>query len=190
AATRATLDLLPTKSKKQYELAYKRFVEWCDRNNVAGKCSENVMLAYFEQNSKIQEKVFDALGTFFNDNSGVNNGIMTFIETHQFQLLLRAAGYKISASTTQKGIRMIISFAEKKHDSISRKILKKERGDIKEKLTSKKQAAQERDMWLYRIYLPMMPSIINVAIATTYPKIISEHLKTKNQNQRMEFCRL
>lgn len=53
AATRATLDLLPTKSKKQYELAYKRFVEWCDRNNVAGKYSENVMLAYFEQNSKI-----------------------------------------------------------------------------------------------------------------------------------------
>ncbi|KAJ8984394.1 hypothetical protein NQ317_003977 [Molorchus minor] len=53
AVTRATLDLLPTKSKKQYELAYKRFVEWCDRNNVAGKYSENVMLAYFDQNSKI-----------------------------------------------------------------------------------------------------------------------------------------
>ncbi|KAJ8974140.1 hypothetical protein NQ317_007315, partial [Molorchus minor] len=53
AATRAALDLLPTKSKKQYELAYKRFVEWCDRNNVAGKYSENVMLTYFEQNSKI-----------------------------------------------------------------------------------------------------------------------------------------
>ncbi|KAJ8985549.1 hypothetical protein NQ317_019933 [Molorchus minor] len=33
--------------------AYKRFVEWCDRNSVAGKYSENVMLAYFEQNSKI-----------------------------------------------------------------------------------------------------------------------------------------
>ncbi|KAJ8985523.1 hypothetical protein NQ317_019906, partial [Molorchus minor] len=32
---------------------YKRFVEWCDRNNVASKYSENVILAYFEQNSKI-----------------------------------------------------------------------------------------------------------------------------------------
>ncbi|KAJ8975479.1 hypothetical protein NQ317_006747 [Molorchus minor] len=53
AATRATLDLVPTKSKKQYELAYKRFVEWCDRNNVADKYRENVMLAFFEQNSKI-----------------------------------------------------------------------------------------------------------------------------------------
>ncbi|KAJ8981251.1 hypothetical protein NQ317_014561 [Molorchus minor] len=53
AATKATSDLLPTKSKKQYELSYKRFVERCDRNNVAGKYSENVMLAYFEQNSKI-----------------------------------------------------------------------------------------------------------------------------------------
>ncbi|KAJ8976377.1 hypothetical protein NQ317_003231, partial [Molorchus minor] len=41
------------KIQKQYELAYKRFVEWCDRNNVAGKYSENVMLAYFEQNFKI-----------------------------------------------------------------------------------------------------------------------------------------
>ncbi|KAJ8974798.1 hypothetical protein NQ317_007638 [Molorchus minor] len=44
AATRATLDLLPTKSKKQYELAYKRFVGWCDWNNVAGKYSENEFL--------------------------------------------------------------------------------------------------------------------------------------------------
>ncbi|KAJ8985530.1 hypothetical protein NQ317_019913 [Molorchus minor] len=46
ATTRATLDLLPTnptKSKKQYELAYKRFVEWCDRNSVAGKYSENAL---------------------------------------------------------------------------------------------------------------------------------------------------
>ncbi|KAJ8963896.1 hypothetical protein NQ317_007196 [Molorchus minor] len=53
AATRAILDLLPTKSKKQYELAYKRFAEWCDRNNVSDKYSENVILDYFEQNSKI-----------------------------------------------------------------------------------------------------------------------------------------
>ncbi|KAJ8973790.1 hypothetical protein NQ317_002791 [Molorchus minor] len=43
AATRATLDLMPTTSKKQYELAYKRFVKY----------SENVILTYFEQNSKI-----------------------------------------------------------------------------------------------------------------------------------------
>ncbi|KAJ8979478.1 hypothetical protein NQ317_000354, partial [Molorchus minor] len=46
AATRATLDLLPTKSKKQYELAYKRFVEWCDRNNRKGE-------GYRQKKSKI-----------------------------------------------------------------------------------------------------------------------------------------
>jgi len=29
AANRATLNLLPTKSRQQYNIAYSRFVEWC-----------------------------------------------------------------------------------------------------------------------------------------------------------------
>ncbi|KAJ8973627.1 hypothetical protein NQ317_001969 [Molorchus minor] len=70
SATRSTLDLLPTKSKKQYELAYNRSVEWCDRNNVAGKYSENVILSYFEQSSKIWKSSM-LWAHFFNDKGYV-----------------------------------------------------------------------------------------------------------------------
>lgn len=53
AATRATLNLLPSKSRQQYNIAYNRFIEWCKSKNVSGKYGENVMLAYFEEKSKV-----------------------------------------------------------------------------------------------------------------------------------------
>lgn len=55
AANRITFDLLPSKSKDQYEFSYNRFLRWCDLKNVSGtgKFSEKVLLAYFEEKSKI-----------------------------------------------------------------------------------------------------------------------------------------
>lgn len=53
AANRATLDLLPKKSRLQYEIAYNKFVEWCNKKGVSGKYTENVFLAYFEEKSKV-----------------------------------------------------------------------------------------------------------------------------------------
>ncbi|XP_023311961.1 uncharacterized protein LOC111692276 [Anoplophora glabripennis] len=53
AASRATLELLPAKSKEQYEIAYRRFSEWCNIKKVPGKCNESVLLAYFEEKAKI-----------------------------------------------------------------------------------------------------------------------------------------
>ncbi|KAK9685257.1 PIF1-like helicase [Popillia japonica] len=41
AANRATLDLLPSKSRQQYDIAYNRFMEWCKLKKVEGKFSEN-----------------------------------------------------------------------------------------------------------------------------------------------------
>lgn len=53
AANRATLDLLPRKSRIQYEIAYNKFVKWCEEKGVPGKYTENVFLAYFEEKSKV-----------------------------------------------------------------------------------------------------------------------------------------
>ena len=51
-ATRASVDSLPTKSREQYYIAYNRFIEWTQENNVEGNYSETVLLAYFEEKSK------------------------------------------------------------------------------------------------------------------------------------------
>lgn len=53
AAGRATLDLLPRKSRVQYEIAYEKFVKWTEKKGVSGKYTENVFLAYFEEKAKI-----------------------------------------------------------------------------------------------------------------------------------------
>lgn len=53
AANRATLDLLPSKSRQQYDIAYNRFMEWCKLKKVEGKFSESVFLAFFMEKSKI-----------------------------------------------------------------------------------------------------------------------------------------
>lgn len=50
-ANAASLNLLPWKSRKQYEISYNRFKEWCFKKKVVD-CTENVLLAYFSQRSK------------------------------------------------------------------------------------------------------------------------------------------
>lgn len=51
AANAAVNNLIPTKSKSQYENAYKEFKSWCVKNNVT-RVSENILLAFFEEKSK------------------------------------------------------------------------------------------------------------------------------------------
>lgn len=51
AANAATLNLLPEKSRTQYENVYKRFKEWCQKKKTT-QFSENVLLAYFAEKSK------------------------------------------------------------------------------------------------------------------------------------------
>ena len=50
-ANTAVNNLIPKKSKKQYENAYKEFKSWCMKNK-ANKISENILLAFFEEKSK------------------------------------------------------------------------------------------------------------------------------------------
>lgn len=49
-ANAASLNLLPRKSRKQYEISYNRFKEWCFDKKVVN-LTENVLLAYFSKRS-------------------------------------------------------------------------------------------------------------------------------------------
>ncbi|KAJ8967822.1 hypothetical protein NQ317_007634, partial [Molorchus minor] len=51
AANIAISNLLPTKSRSLYDIAYNRFKKWCAGKNVL-VYSENVLLAYFSENAK------------------------------------------------------------------------------------------------------------------------------------------
>lgn len=50
-AQAATASLIPEKSRKQYELVYKRFNAWCISMKVEN-LTENVFLAYFSKRAK------------------------------------------------------------------------------------------------------------------------------------------
>ncbi|KAJ8974768.1 hypothetical protein NQ317_007318 [Molorchus minor] len=51
AANIAISNLLPTKSRSLYDIAYNRFKKWCAEKNVQ-VYSENILLAYFSENAK------------------------------------------------------------------------------------------------------------------------------------------
>ncbi|KAJ8968288.1 hypothetical protein NQ317_000830 [Molorchus minor] len=51
AANIAISNLLPTKSRSLYDIAYNRFKKWCAEKNVQ-VYSENVLLVYFSENAK------------------------------------------------------------------------------------------------------------------------------------------
>ncbi|KAJ8982664.1 hypothetical protein NQ317_019065 [Molorchus minor] len=51
AANIAINNLLPTKSRSLYDIAYNRFKKWCAEKNVQ-LYSENVFLSYFSENAK------------------------------------------------------------------------------------------------------------------------------------------
>ncbi|KAJ8979072.1 hypothetical protein NQ317_011473 [Molorchus minor] len=51
AANIAISNLLPTKSRSLYDIAYNRFKKWCAEKNIQ-VYSENVLLAYFSENEK------------------------------------------------------------------------------------------------------------------------------------------
>lgn len=52
-ASIATLDLLPRKSRTQYQIAYNKFVKWCQEKGVSGSYTENIFLAYFAERAKV-----------------------------------------------------------------------------------------------------------------------------------------
>ncbi|KAJ8911028.1 hypothetical protein NQ315_016597 [Exocentrus adspersus] len=62
AANIAISNLLPTKSRSLYDIAYNRFKKWCAEKNVQ-VYSENVLLAYFSEKCKeLQVRLLVLLG--------------------------------------------------------------------------------------------------------------------------------
>lgn len=53
AAAKAIASLLPDKSKLLYEKFYKRFTDWCASKKISNGVKEKVILAFFEDLSKI-----------------------------------------------------------------------------------------------------------------------------------------
>jgi hypothetical protein len=52
-ANEAIASILPQKSRPQYEKAYTDFRRWCDSKKLGTITTENVLLAYLEEKSKI-----------------------------------------------------------------------------------------------------------------------------------------
>jgi len=50
-ALEAASSIIPEKSKEVYELAFKKFVDWCEVNKTSSVC-EKVLTAYFNYKSK------------------------------------------------------------------------------------------------------------------------------------------
>lgn len=51
-AKQASLNLLPEKSREKYEQEFRLFMEWC-QNKKVNSITENVVLAYFSEKSKV-----------------------------------------------------------------------------------------------------------------------------------------
>jgi hypothetical protein len=47
-----TQSLLPSKSRHKYEKEYRSFMDWSQTKKITGKCSEDVLLAYFLEKSE------------------------------------------------------------------------------------------------------------------------------------------
>lgn len=69
-------NMLPAKSKIIYEKTYNQFREWCNKNKVK-KVSENVLICYFEEKSKILKpstlwSVYSMLKSTLNVKDNIN----------------------------------------------------------------------------------------------------------------------
>ena len=67
---------LPAQSKERYQMVYDNFKTWCKRNKVQ-KSSENVLLAYFSEKSKVYKSStlwshFSVLKSTLSANDNVN----------------------------------------------------------------------------------------------------------------------
>ncbi|KAJ8983445.1 hypothetical protein NQ317_013318 [Molorchus minor] len=72
----ALSDLIPKKSKRQYEKCYSEFKDWCDKQNVK-TMSENILLAYLMQQSKVVKSstlwsIYSMLKCLLNIREGID----------------------------------------------------------------------------------------------------------------------
>lgn len=76
SAVEAKSNLIPEKSRFQYDSAYKQFKEWCQKKNIC-RITENVLLAYLEEKSKAVKSstlwsLYSMLRTTLNINDNID----------------------------------------------------------------------------------------------------------------------
>lgn len=101
AARITSLNLLPEKSKKKYEMVYKCFMSWRKNHNV-GSFSENVLLVYFNELAKKYKS--SSLWSFYSmlrSTLKLNNGVDIEIYTKLRAFLKRTSeGYQAKKAKT------------------------------------------------------------------------------------------
>lgn len=117
-ANNAIANLLPEKSKAQYENAYKQFKDWCSHKNVS-KVSENVLLAYFEDKSKsVKSPTLWALYSMLKSTLNIkeNIDVMKFLKLVPY-LKKKSVGYQAKKSKVLTGeqVNQFITEADNDH---------------------------------------------------------------------------
>ncbi|KAJ8983236.1 hypothetical protein NQ317_005325 [Molorchus minor] len=100
----ALSDLIPKKSKRQYEKCYSEFKDWCDKQNVK-TISENILLAYLIQQSKVVKSstlwsIYSMLKCLLNIREGIDVRkflkLVPFLERRQEKSKISIISYKLS----------------------------------------------------------------------------------------------
>lgn len=97
----ALSDLIPEKSKRQYEKCYNDFKNWCDKQNVkTGAMSENILLAYLMERSKVVKSsslwsIYSMLKCMLNVRDGID--VRKFAKLVPF-LKKKSVGYQAKKS--------------------------------------------------------------------------------------------
>lgn len=116
AINSALSDLLPEKSKRQYEKCYNDFKYWCNKENVE-VVSENVLLAYLKMKSEILKSsslwsIYSMLKAMLSIRDGVD--VRKFMKLIPF-LKKKSVGYEAKKSKTLT-LNQINEFLEKAND--------------------------------------------------------------------------
>lgn len=91
----ALSELIPAKSKRQYEKCYSEFKDWCDKEKVK-TVSENILLAYLMHKSKVIKSstlwsIYSMLKCMLNVRDGID--VRKFLKLVPF-LKRKAVGYQ------------------------------------------------------------------------------------------------
>lgn len=102
AADSAIADLIPTKSKRQYEKSYSEFNDWCRKKNVK-TVSENILLAYLLEKSKtVKSSTLWSTYSMLKCMLNIKDGIDVRKFTKLVPFLKKSVGYRPKKSQVLK----------------------------------------------------------------------------------------
>ncbi|KAJ8976436.1 hypothetical protein NQ317_008470 [Molorchus minor] len=172
----ALFDVIPKKSKRQYEKCYSEFKDWCDKQNVK-TMSENILLAYLMRQSKVVKSstlwsIYSMLKCFLNIREGID--VRRFLKLVPF-LERKAVGYQAKKSKVFTR-EQIDSFLKEANDNKYLLLKRTERKVIAEVACDRgriilRSLKSFADMCiLVLLHSPELKSIVNSALSDVIPK--------------------